>query len=169
MQGYRRQIAYLYAYEHGEQMRSAGFVKLELRGESCRLGVHLKSYCYPGEDAGKAYVYFHHQNYFVGIYLGELKNRNGALEWRGTVNPENILGKGVRISHVKGIWIRRQGNRDYVAEWDDCPVDVSRFVLYPRGGDKCIRCPRFGDCERSSEDAPDRRGKVYEGGHPAGT
>ena len=32
MQEYKRQIAYLYAYERGEQLRSTGFVKAEERG-----------------------------------------------------------------------------------------------------------------------------------------
>ena len=37
MQEYKRQIAYLYAYERGEQLRSTGFVKAEERGGHCRL------------------------------------------------------------------------------------------------------------------------------------
>ena len=168
MQEYRRQIAYLYAYDQGVKMRSTGVVKMDMRGESCRLGIHLKSYCCSGEPAGKAYIYFYHQNRTVCIYLGELENRNGALEWQGTVDPENILGKGVRAADTKGVWIRRPGERNYVAEWDDYPVDISRFILYPKGGQKCIQCPWFGNCERSSESAFDRRGKIYERSHPAG-
>ena len=35
MQEYKRQIAYLYAYERGEQLRSTGFVKAEERGGHC--------------------------------------------------------------------------------------------------------------------------------------
>lgn len=169
MQEYRRRIAYLYAYEHGVQMRSAGFVKAEERAGICRIAVHLKSYCHPGEEAGKAYIYFEHEGQTIGICLGELESKNGALEWQGIVNGENILNKGIRFSQTRGIWIRRPGNRDYVADWDDYPVDVSRFILYPRGGQKCIRCPWFSSCERSGGDAADRRGKVHEGSHPSGT
>ena len=168
MQEYRRQIAYLYAYEHGVQMRSAGFVKVEEREGQCRLAIHLKSYCYPGEEAGKAYLFFYYQNRIVGIYLGDLQNRAGVLKWEGTISSENILDKGIRFAQTRGVWIRRPGGRSFVAEWDDCPVDVSRFVLYPRGGQKCIRCPWFGNCERSSENGTDRRQPVHEGSDPAG-
>lgn len=168
MQEYRRQIAYLYAYEQGEKKYSAGFVKAELRAGQCRLFIHLKSFCHPGEDAGTAYIYFYHQGRTVAISLGELESRNGALEWQGTVSGDDILDKGIRFSQTGGIWVRRPFGRDYVAEWDDYPVDVNRFVLYPKGGSKCIRCPRFGTCERNSEDAADTRGTVYEGSHPAG-
>ena len=41
MQGYTRKIAYLYEYKDGEQMKSAGFVKVEARGGVCRIDIHL--------------------------------------------------------------------------------------------------------------------------------
>lgn len=168
MQEYKRQIAYLYAYEYGIKMRSAGFVKAEERAGLLRVAVHLKSYCHPGEAAGKAYIYFYRRKRPIGICLGDLENRNGALEWQGIMDAQNILDKGVRFSETKGVWIRRPDNRHYVADWDDYPVDISRFLLYPKGGQKCIQCPRFGSCGRNDIDTADRRGKVYEGGHPAG-
>lgn len=168
MQEYRRQIAYLYAYEHGVQMRSVGFVKVEEREGQCRLTIHLKVRCHPGEEAGKAYIYFYHQNRTVGIYLGELQDQNGALVWQGTISANDVLEKGIRFVQTRGIWVRRAGGRSFVAEWNDSPVDISRFVLYPKGGRKCIRCPWFGSCERSTENGTDRRREVYEGSYPSG-
>ena len=169
MQEYRRQIAYLYAYEHGEQVKNTGFVKAEVRGGRCRLDICLKSCCRPGEEAGKAYIYFRHGGRNIGIYLGEMKSQDGALKWQGELDPENIQDKGIRFPDTGGIWIRRSGLRDYVAEWEDDPVDVSRFILYPKGGEKCIRCPKFGRCRRNEENAADRDRKIYEGSDPAGT
>ena len=64
MQEYKRQIAYLYAYERGEQLRSTGFVKAEERGGHCRLALHLRGYCHPGEAAGNVYIYFYHLLFF---------------------------------------------------------------------------------------------------------
>lgn len=157
MQEYRRQIAYLYTYERGQQAENTGFVKAEIRDGSCRLGIHLKGARLQGQAAGKAYIYFRRQDTGIGIYLGEMENRNGAWEWQGAVDPENIREKGVRFSETRGIWIRRPGPVDYVAEWEDGPTDVERFLLYPKGGEKCIRCPRFGNCKRSMEDVSDER------------
>ena len=92
MQDYRRKIAYLYAYEGGEKLGNAGFVKAEDRGGICRLAVHLRCYSRSGEDPGKVYLYFRHRQQLVGIYLGALKNRNGALEWQGTFSSDDIQG-----------------------------------------------------------------------------
>ena len=168
MQEYRRQIAYLYAYEHGRQVKNTGFVKAEVRGDRCRLGIYLKSFCHSGEKPGKAYIYFYHGKQTIGIYLGDLKEQDGVLQWQGVLDPENILDKGIRFPDTGGIWIRQAGTQDYIAEWEDEPVDVGRFILYPKGGKKCISCPRLGNCRGSVEHASDRRGKIYEGGHPAG-
>lgn len=136
MQKYRRQIAYLYAYEHGEQLCTAGFVKAEERAGQCRIAVHLKGYCHPGEDAGELYIYFYRKNQAVCIPLGKMESRNGALEWHGCMEADNILGKGICFEETRGIRVCRPGGRDYVAEWDDYPVDPARFVLYPKGGTK---------------------------------
>ena len=157
MQDYRRQIAYLYTYEHGQPVKNSGFVKAELRDCRCRLGIHLKGYSRKGQDTGKAYIYFCREDTGIGIYLGEMEDRNGVLEWQGAVDPDNIQEKGVRFSETNGIWIRRPGSKDYVAEWQEGLADVSRFLLYPKGGETCIRCPRFGNCKRSMEDVSDKR------------
>lgn len=168
MQDYRRQIAYLYAYEDGEKLGNAGFVKAEERAGNCRLAVHLRCYAHPGEETGTVYLYFRNRQQMIGIPIGILENRNGALEWQGNFPADNIEGKGIRFEKTRGVWIKRAGGKSYAAEWDDYPVDMSRFVIYPKGGEKCIRCPWFGKCERSGIDEADRRGTVYEGSNPAG-
>lgn len=157
MQEYRRRIAYLYAYEHGFRTRSFGFVKMESRGEICRLWIHLKSRRHPGEETGKAYIYFYHKSRIVGIFLGALKEQGGALLWEGAVDSGNVLEKGIPVSGTEGIWVQSSKEREYVAQWEDQSVDTDRFILYPQGGEACIRCPRFGKCKRSKEDAFDGR------------
>lgn len=133
MQKYRRQIAYLYAYEHGEQLCTAGFVKAEERAGQCRIAVHLKGYCHPGEDAGELYIYFYRKNQAVCIPLGKMESRNGALEWHGCMEADNILGKGICFEETRGIRVCRPGGRDYVAEWDDYPVDPAQICTVSQG------------------------------------
>ena len=108
MQKYRRQIAYLYAYEHGEQLCTAGFVKTEERAGQCRIAVHLKGYCHPGEDAGELYIYFYRKNQAVCIPLGKLESRNGTVAWKRMIflekgsalmKPEES-GSAVRVGKI---------------------------------------------------------------------
>lgn len=82
---------------------------------------------------GELYIYFYRKNQAVCIPLGKMESRNGALEWHGCMEADNILGKGICFEETRGIRVCRPGGRDYVAEWDDYPVDPARFVLYPKG------------------------------------
>jgi hypothetical protein len=168
MREYRRRIAYLHAYEQGVQMRCAGFVKLEEYTDRCRLSVQLRQEACLTEEKAKAYLCFVCQNRMIGLDLGELSERAGAWCWQGEVKSSDIQEKGFGFTQTGGVWVRC-GKREYAAEWNDVPVDISRFVLYPKGGQKCIRCPRFGKCERSSMDEADRRREVHEGSDSSGT
>lgn len=168
MEAYRRQIAYLYTYRGSQERQSLGFVKLESREDQCRLEVHLKKTLSATEEAGKIYIYFPLQDQMVGIYLGELREQNHALGWQGMIDALNIQGKGIPLSDTKGIWLVLPKDEDYVAEWEDAWVGAQKLRLYPKGGEKCIRCPWFGACERSTQDVPDRGRNVYERSHPTG-
>lgn len=168
MQDYTRLIVYLYAYEYGEKSRCAGFVKARTHGTRCWFYIHLRPGHFSDEFSGKVYIYFHEQNRNIGIYLGDLTRQNDAFTWQGCVDTENILGKEIRLTDTRGIRISCTGNRTYAAQWDDNPADMRQFLLYPKSGARCIQCPRFGHCERSMEDASDRRGAVYERSDPSG-
>lgn len=155
MQERTRRIAYLYAYEYGEKSRCVGFVKASIHMNHCWIYIHLRPRHFPDDAPGKVYIYFYEQNQNIGIYLGDLTRQNDTLTWQGCVDTENILGKEIRLADTKGIWISFSENHIYAAQWDDGPADPRQFILYPRGGVRCIRCPWFGRCERSMEDASD--------------
>jgi len=42
MAGIKRFITYIYAYENGTKGINAGFAKVEIRGNECRIEVHLR-------------------------------------------------------------------------------------------------------------------------------
>lgn len=168
MEGYRRQIAYLYAYQRNGERQSLGFAKLEVRERTCRLWIEIKGVSKNRKETGKIYIYFHSHNQMIGIYLGELEETDERLTWQGILDSENIQEKGIRLIDTKGIWICLPKEQDYVAEWEDAWVDARRLLLYPRGGETCIRCPRFGSCERSTQYAADRRREIYERGRQTG-
>ncbi len=168
MEEYRRQIAYLYTYPDHNERQSLGFVKLELRKHQCRLEVHLKKVQSLRGKAGKIYIYFQRQDQMVGIYLGELEEQAQAMGWQGMIDALNIQGKGISLSDTKGIWLTLSEDQDCVAEWEDAWIGARKLLIYPRGGEKCIRCAWFGNCERSTQDVSDRGREVYERSHPAG-
>lgn len=168
MEDYRRQIAYLYRYGSKAEQKSQGFVKTEIRNHSCRIEVHLKGESARKEDKKSICLYFSCHQRTIGICLGELSEKDGILFWQGSMDISNIQGTGIRLEDTKGIWIRCGEDRDYVAAWEDAIENISRLILYPKGGERCIRCPWLENCERSTKDAADRGRGVYERSHPTG-
>ncbi len=168
MEDYRRQIAYLYHYDSKIESKSLGFVKIEVRNHRCRLEVHLKEKRAKKEEKRNIYLYFSCHQRTIGICLGELLEKDGILFWQGNIDTCNIQGTGVRLEDTKGIWVRCGEDSDYVAAWEDAIEHIGKLMLYPKGGERCIRCPWLENCERSTKDATDRGRGVYEGSHPTG-
>jgi hypothetical protein len=153
MQGldYRRQIAYLYACENNaeNQDKCIGFVKLEERSGRCRLDVQVRKQTFSGTTPGRVYLYFYHRNRNVGLYLGELSGMGNVHRWQGELDGNDLLGKGIPLARIAGVWVQNVNDVDYVARWSGTPVDIFHFIKYPSGGRKCMQCPKFEICERS--------------------
>lgn len=133
MQEYKRQIAYLYAYERGEQLRSTGFVKAEERGGHCRLALHLRGYCHSGEAAGKCLYLFlssgqNHRNLSWSTEESRTVHWNGRENWMRKIfweresDLQTLTESGSSVLVEETMW--RKGA---------LPVDTKRFVLYPEG------------------------------------
>lgn len=126
MSDYKRFVSYIYEYVDGEKRESAGFVKVNARGEECKIWVHMKGFYMHGQQPYRAYVCAGKKGVLLGYPLGALENRNGALEWNCATKTDSLMESGLPLEDSRGLYIEG-GGRVYAAEWDDYPVDVSRF------------------------------------------
>lgn len=125
MSDYKRFVSYIYGYEQGEKRESTGFVKVNARGDECKIWVHVKGFYSHRQRPYRVYVFTQKRERLEGQYLGELESRNGALEWNGVTRTDSLMG-GFSLDESRGIYIEGE-NRVFAAEWDDYPVDVDRF------------------------------------------
>ena len=56
MAGMKRFIAYIYGYENAKKAGNTGFARIELRGEECRLEIHLRS-VYAAQTHCRVYLF----------------------------------------------------------------------------------------------------------------
>ena len=127
MSDYKRFVSYIYGYKQGEKGESTGFVKVNARGEECKIWVHVRGFYTHHQEPYRVYAFKQKKEGLEGQYLGELESRNGALEWNGVTKTDSLMG-GFSLEESRGIYIDG-GNRIYAAEWDDYPVDVERFTV----------------------------------------
>lgn len=127
MSDYKRFVSYIYGYEQGEKRESAGFVKVNARGEECKIRVHIKGFYTHGQKPYRVYVFGRSRERLEGWLLGELENRDAALEWNGVTKTDSLMGTGMNLEDSRGLYIEGEG-RVFAAEWDDYPVNVEHFV-----------------------------------------
>ena len=126
MSDYKRLVSYIYGYEQGEKRESTGFVKVNARGGSCRISVHMKGFYTRNQQPYQVYIFTQKRDRLQGIFLGELESRNGALEWNGVTETDSLMGGNFGLEESRGIYIQGE-DRIFAADWDDFPVDVDRF------------------------------------------
>ena len=126
MSDYKRFISYIYEYVQGEKRESLGFVKVNAKDGICKIRIHMRGFYTRGQKPCEAYIFTQKRERLSGLILGELESKNGALEWCGVTETDNLMKGGFGLEESQGIYIEGD-DHIYAAQWDDFPVDVERF------------------------------------------
>ena len=126
MSNYRRLISYLYAYEGGINGKNIGFAKLESRGGQCKIQVSVRKIYIGGQDTG-VYLLSGSEE----IYLGKIFLRNGAGEFRASVNAANVAGSGLSMDQCYGLTLHSLEDswQSYTTIWEDAVARAAEVDL----------------------------------------
>ena len=126
MSNYRRLISYLYAYEGGIKGKNIGFAKLESRGGQCKIQVSVRKVYIGGQDTG-VYLLSGSEE----IYLGKIFLRNGAGEFRASVNVANVAGSGLSMDQCYGLTLHSLEDswQSYTTIWEDAVARAAEVDL----------------------------------------
>lgn len=127
MSEYRRFISYIYRYEKGRKENNCGFVKAEIRGNVCRLQMHLDR-SGRAENPLKVYGFVREGEYLLGLYLGTAAAKGTACDFQVSTAAQRFADSAYAAQQIRGIWLRQEEGENYITIWDDEPVEVQRFV-----------------------------------------
>ena len=153
----RRFIRYLYEYENGQRIRNVGFAKVEERENSTSISIHGKGLGLKGDETLKLYIFYMDENVCRGIWQGDIKNVNPALNYR-LIFTEEDTGRPDNYSQIEGIILEMPGNRKLAAVWNDLEVNVDSMVPW----DSCDCDTSLGTVpksEQESAEGPESEGK----------
>ncbi len=150
MSAYKRFVSYIYGYEQGEKRESAGFVKVNAKGNECKFWVHVNEDRIGGEEPCQVYVFIRRKERLQGQYLGELERRNGAWEWSGVTETDSLMGGSFGLEESGGLYLEGE-NRVFAAAWDDLPVPVDRFDPEERFARQAVEKPAGESEVRAAE------------------
>lgn len=129
MPGMQRFVSYLYLYENEEKAGNVGFAKIELRGEDCRIEVHLRG-TFTNNLSCKIYLFTNQQNFIQGTCIGTMKLLNGAGNFGKRVSSERIGTSGKKFAEMDGLLILCEDERIFATRWkegEEVPIGLRTF------------------------------------------
>lgn len=132
MAGMKRFVTYIYAYEDRKKGNNIGFAKIEIRGEDCRIEVHLRG-IYARQSVCKVYLFQEDAGDILGHSLGEMKLLNGNGDFAVRIKAGKIGDSAFGINDMDGIFILSEDERIFMSRWKEgvAPeVGVDRFRVW---------------------------------------
>lgn len=128
MAGMKRFIAYIYGYENAKKAGNTGFARIELRGEECRLEIHLRS-VYAAQTHCRVYLFRKQGNQMEGSLIGEMDVRNGAGDFATAMKIMHIPTSSLSFFEMDGIFLCSEDGRIFMSRWTEEPltVDMEHF------------------------------------------
>ncbi|MCM1570085.1 MAG: DUF6128 domain-containing protein [Roseburia sp.] len=113
---YERKLKYLDYRERGERLRSIGFVKLEVRDESCNISLQIRGLHQTDTYRKKLYLMAVGQEQALGEL--NIEQGGGQLELRG-LQYDNLGNTGISYGQLEGIRIPLGAGREIYCRISD--------------------------------------------------
>lgn len=130
MAGMKRFITYIYAYENTKKAGNTGFARIELRGEECRLEIHLRG-VYAAQTHCKIYLLRKQGSGIEGSLIGEMDVRNGAGDFNVIMKTAHIPTSLLSFFEMEGIFLCSEDGRIFMSRWTEgepLTVDMEHFI-----------------------------------------
>lgn len=130
MAGMKRFITYIYAYENTKKAGNTGFARIELRGEECRLEIHLRG-VYAAQTHCKIYLFRKQGRGIEGSLIGEMDVRNGAGDFNVIMKTAHIPTSLLSFFEMEGIFLCSEDGRIFMSRWTEgepLTVDMEHFI-----------------------------------------
>lgn len=115
MNHYQRMICYLYEYNRGQKGANVGYVRLEQRGERCRVQIQMR-----GRNLEKSPVAAFFKQESTGVRLLKIREmQEGKGEWfcRVESRVDNLLEKGRSLEEMDGIFLYVSDVLHFASTW----------------------------------------------------
>lgn len=127
MPEYRRFIAYIYDYYQGKKGSNRGYVKVEIRGGVCRIGLHVQPMGKVGADPLQVAAFVRQGERLRSIPMGTAVPKGNAWEYQGSTPANAFFGSSYGAGEIRGLRMTC-GADNYITVWDDGPALPEMFA-----------------------------------------
>lgn len=129
MAGMQRFVTYIYAYDDGQKGGNAGYAKIETRGNTGRVEIHLSGTSVI-KGSGEVSFLKGQKQKFVRFPVGEFSIENGAGVFQTVFLTGNVLESGLEFDQFEGIYLKDSHERVYLSFWKDVRQTIFKAELF---------------------------------------
>lgn len=146
MAGIRRFITYIYAYENGTKGMNMGFAKVEIRGNECRMEVHLRGNpVRMGMD--QVYLFKEEGGQMLAFPMGEMRMIKGNGDYGTIIKADQIGGSEYTFAEMDGMVFAGEEDTIAMTRWTEGkPFAVKKENI------KLWEPPRFDADEKEADE-----------------
>lgn len=125
----QRFVSYLYLYENEEKAGNVGFAKIELRGEDCRIEVHMRG-TFTNKLSCKIYLFTNQKDFIQGTYIGSMKILNGVGNFVQFLPAGKVGAYEKNFADMDGLIVISEDDCMFATKWkegNDIPVGKKFF------------------------------------------
>lgn len=162
MAGMKRFVTYIYAYEDKKKGNNIGFAKIEIRGEDCRVEIHLRG-VYTRQSVCSVYLFRENVGEIEGVFVGDMRLANGNGDFGGIVKAGHVGGSPFGIGDMEGIFLLTEDDRIFMSRWKEGnPLVVCRETFHVWQAKQQVTAAERAKPEETVQDEPDvnREGKT---------
>ena len=122
---YDRMICYLYEYQDGHKGANVGYVKLEKRGEKCRVLIQMRR-----ADLAtlpQAALFQQEKTGVLLIPIGVMRDNNGSMKGQYEGNVDNLAGTGLSLDDVHGVLVYVEEGHYFASTWNLEQIDARQL------------------------------------------
>ena len=164
MANYRRNVTYFYQYHNGVSGTTAGFLKMELRGDNVKVTINIQeSY---RDSKGKPVLYLYHEtgDNLSAVKICDIEKQGGVITMQTKTPWRNVFGTGRDLYTFDGAIVLYSDNDYYLGDFKDRDrstyeiVYAKEKVIEPREDKEDLQ----DKIDESEEDKADKEEKVEE-------
>ncbi len=119
MQSYKRKITYFYQYHNGTVGTTAGFLKLEIRGDKVKIIINIQEP--PGLPYREASLYFYHEagDHLAAVKVDTVERKDGVLAYMSRTDWQQLFDTGRDLYTFDGVAVMYNENHYYIGDFAD--------------------------------------------------
>jgi len=119
VQSYKRKITYFYQHHNGNIGSTAGFLKLEIRGDKVKIIINIQES--PGLPYKEASLYFYHEagDHLSAIKVGTVESINGMLTYQNRTDWQQMFDTGRDLYTFDGVAVVYNESHYYIGDFQD--------------------------------------------------